>query len=262
MSTELDSAAPMTTEEAIRHLRADGGYAELLFDSYLTGDPVEASRRFAASDEWRATLALVGPVEGRTVADVGAGTGIASYAFAVAGADVHAVEPDPGELGRAALARLAADVPIRIVGAEGETLPLPDAAVDVVYVRQTLHHARDLRRFAAECARVLRPGGVFFAAREHVVEDDEQLAAFLAAHPVHQLAGGEHAYRLDEYEGAIRAAGLRLERTIGPWDSVVNAFPMCRTDADLAALSWRERRRRKRRRNAGRLYAFLARRPR
>jgi SAM-dependent methyltransferase len=249
------------TTEAVRRLRRDPAYDELLADSYLTGDPRADSRRFAVSDEWRATLELVGPVEGRRVADVGAGTGIASYAFATAGASVLAVEPDAGELGQEAIAAVADGLDISIVGAGGESLPIPDATVDLVYVRQTLHHARDLGQFLAECARVLRPGGTFFAAREHVVDDPGQLEAFLAAHPVHRLTGGEHAYPLHAYEAAIRAAGLRLERTIGPWDSVVNAFPMCRTTADLAALSWWERRRRKRRRNAGRLYAFLARRP-
>ena len=86
----------------------------------------------------------------------------------------------------------------------------------------------------AESARVLRPGGVLLACREHVVDDAEQLRAFLAAHPVHQLAGGENAFTLDAYLHAIEAAGLVLERVLGPWDSVINAFPVVRNETELA----------------------------
>jgi hypothetical protein len=84
-----------------------------------------------------------------------------------------------------------------------------------------------------ECGRVLRPGGSFLACREHVVDNDRQLAAFLASHPVHQLAGGENAFSLPAYEGAIRAAGLRIDEILGPWDSVINAFPLVNRQEDL-----------------------------
>ncbi|WNG89409.1 class I SAM-dependent methyltransferase [Mycobacterium sp. ITM-2016-00317] len=39
-------------------------------------------------------------------------------------------------------------------------LPLPDGAVDVVVNFQVIEHLWDQGQFAAECARVLRPGGV------------------------------------------------------------------------------------------------------
>jgi SAM-dependent methyltransferase len=39
------------------------------------------------------------------------------------------------------------------------TLPLPDAAADVVLSTQVLEHVEDPAGYLAECARVLRPGG-------------------------------------------------------------------------------------------------------
>ena len=102
-----------------------------------------------------------------------------------------------------------------------------------LYARQTLHHADDLTKMLAEIARVLRPRGMLITCRDHVVDDEAQLATFLAGHPVHQLAGGEHAYSLDAYLAAIRSAGLRVESVLAPWDSIINAFPHVRSKREL-----------------------------
>jgi hypothetical protein len=51
---------------------------------------------------------------------------------------------------------------------------------------------------------------------------------------VHQLAGGENAYSLEAYVSAIQSSGLVIQQLLGPWDSVINAFPLARTEAELA----------------------------
>ena len=211
----------MTTEEAVLFLRRDPAEAENLRDAYLDGDVPGAARRFAASAEFAEALALVRGVEGKSLLDVGAGTGIASWAFASAGARrVVALEPDPSDVvGQGAIRSLGRGDVIEIVGAWGEKLPFPDGEFDAVYARQVLHHARDLAALVRECARVLRPGGRLLACREHVVDDEAQLREFLASHPIHRLAGGEHAYPLERYVGAIEEAGLRLEKILGPGGS-------------------------------------------
>lgn len=50
---------------------------------------------------------------------------------------------------------------------------------------------------------------------------------------MHRLAGGEHAWRLLDYERAIRDAGLEMMESLGPWDSVVNAYPAVRNSEEL-----------------------------
>jgi SAM-dependent methyltransferase len=152
---------------------------------------------------------------------VGAGTGIASYAFARSGArEVVALEPDPSDvIGQGAIRRLVGALPIVVEGGWGEALPFADGRFDLVYLRQVLHHARDLDALVRECARVAAPGGVVIATREHVVDDERQLAEFLATHPVHRLAGGEHAFALPAYVAAFRRAGLAPLRVLGPLDS-------------------------------------------
>jgi SAM-dependent methyltransferase len=213
-------------------------------DAYLDEDVAAAARRFESSGEFEEVLRLIGrKLAGATVVDLGAGTGVASYAFAKAGAgEVVALEPDESEVvGQGAIRRACEGLPaVRIVTGLGEDLPLGSGTVDLVYARQVLHHARDLDRVVSECARVLRPGGVFLACREHVVGDEKELAEFLRAHPIHQLAGGENAWKLDQYLNAIRASGLELKKTLRPWDSLVNAFPEVRSNAELRGY-WRVR---------------------
>lgn len=278
----------ITVDEAVRRLRADPAWADLVRDAYLGRDVEDSARRFLASAEFQEVRQLLGAsLKGACVLDIGAGTGIASMAFLSAGARrVIALEPDPSdEVGRGAIGRMDPQGHLEVVEAYGESIPLETGSVDIVYLRQLLHHARDLPKLMAECARVLRPGGVLLACREHVVDNSAQLAAFLAEHPIHRLAGGENAFSLSEYLAAMRDAGLRLERVIGPRDSVINAFPLVRSSEELAELPRRalERRfgllgrlaghmpgvqrlvRARMRRSAGsvpgRLYSFLASKP-
>ncbi len=117
---------------------------------------------------------------------------------------------------------------IEIVETWGEQLPFPDASFDLVYCRAVLHHARDLRQLCREASRVLRPGGVFIASREHVISKKTDLPIFLEGHPLHKLHGGENAYLLDEYLGAIREGGVEVIHVLNPKESDVNLFPSTR----------------------------------
>jgi len=229
----------MTTDQAIRRLRADPQCADLVRDAYLGQDVADSARRFLESGEWAEVKRILGPrLKAAAVLDLGAGSGIASLAFAASGAArVVAVDPDPSdEVGRGAMARLAGNGEFEILDGIGEAIPLDDASVDIVYCRQMLHHARNLSEVMRECARVVKPGGIVLACREHVVDDDEQLHRFLAEHPVNRLAGGENAHPLATYLSAFAGAGLKIDRVYGPWRSVINAFPVVRTQRELEAI--------------------------
>jgi ubiquinone/menaquinone biosynthesis C-methylase UbiE len=231
----MSAPAKMTTVEAVQFLRKDPRNEDLIRDSYLELDVQKAADRFFSSAEFAEAVKLLdGKLNDGIVVDVGAGTGIASYAFARSGARlVYALEPDPSEVGRAAIARLTNDLPVEMLDGFGESIPLPDTSVDVVYARQVLHHARDLECLLKECARILKVGGKLLVCREHVADDENQLKQFLADHPIQQLAGGEHAYQLDRYMSAIKDAGLKMSDVLGPWDCVMNAFPAVRTEEAL-----------------------------
>jgi SAM-dependent methyltransferase len=229
----------LTTAGAIELLRTKAEYAQLIRDSYLSSDTELSARAFEESAEFREVTDLLASC-GRhpAVLDLGAGTGIASRAFTRLGWHVIAVEPDSSEIvGRDALKQIKRGHKIQVLGAIAENIPLADGCVDVVYVRQVLHHLRDLPAALREVSRVLRSGGLFLACREHVADDHAQLEAFLKTHPVHQLAGGEHAFKLSDYRSAIVGSGLRVLKVLGPWDSVINAYPAVRSASELERYS-------------------------
>jgi SAM-dependent methyltransferase len=234
----------MSVDEAVLALRADPAQAQLVHDAFLGDDALGSARRFAASGEFSAVLQALGPVAGRSVLDVGAGIGLASYAFARAGAArVVALEPDPSPLvGRGAMAPLLAEQPFEVSAGLGESLPFENGAFDVVYARQVLHHIAPLDAALKEFARVLKPGGIFLGCREHVCDTSQELKAFLRAHPLHRLADNEGAHALAAYRGAILEAGLELRWDWGPLESVINAYPQAQDEAQLAVIhqrAWR-----------------------
>lgn len=217
-----------TWEEAVRWLRDQPHQAALVRDCYFDDPLLAAAERFYASREWQATR-LELPFVRTTALDLGAGRGISSYALARDGWQVTALEPDPSPLvGAAAIRQLAADagLSIHVVEEFGERLPFENATFGLVMARQVLHHARDLGQLLREVARVLKPGGVLVATREHVISDVRDLPRFLARHPLHHLYGGENAFTLAAYQAAIEAAGLTLWRAYGPWESPINTFPL------------------------------------
>ncbi|WP_406123625.1 class I SAM-dependent methyltransferase [Streptomyces sp. NBC_00989] len=94
------------------------------------------------------------PLTGARVADVGAGTGIATALLHARGAEVIAIEPGDGMA--AQFRRTLPDVPI--VRGNGNALPLTDHSVDFLTYAQAWHWT-DTTRSVPEALRVLRPGG-------------------------------------------------------------------------------------------------------
>lgn len=222
-------------DDAVRALRTDPGNAALIRDAYLGEDVLEAAERFSRSGEFSQVLATAGSLATGRVLDLGAGRGIAAFSFARAGAEiVYAVEPDGSvDVGRGAISRIRDKLPVLILGATGESLPIKDGTIDLIYVRQVLHHVIDLPSVLKECYRVVREGGMLLATREHVVDNERQLQKFLEDHPINALAGGEHAYPLETYVAAIQSSGFVLQRVWGPWDSLMNAFPAVQDPKEL-----------------------------
>jgi SAM-dependent methyltransferase len=107
----------------------------------------------------RPAFERLGDVRGLRVLDLGCGHGMASVVLARRGAAMTACDLSPGYLREARQRARANGVAVRWAVADGERLPFADAAFDRVWGSAILHHL-DLRRAAAELARVLRPGGV------------------------------------------------------------------------------------------------------
>lgn len=222
----------MNWEQAVQWLRAQPEYQSLVRNCYFDDPLVEAARRYADSDEWKAVREWL-PKKAGTALDIGAGRGISSYALARNGWQVTALEPDPSSVvGGGAIASLAAQsgYSVKVVQRSAETSQFDDCTFDLVYGRQVLHHASNLDELCKQSYRVLKPGGRFIATREHVISKHSDLNIFLDNHPLHKLYGGENAYLLKEYVSAISKNGFKIINIMGPFDSVINLFPSNRQD--------------------------------
>lgn len=221
-----------TWEQAVEALRGDPQHQKLVYDSYLTSDLEDNCRRFYASTEFAEILRLISALrpQAQKVLDLPAGNGIASYAFAKSGFEVVAVEPDPSAtVGRGAIEKIKQQEQLANItpcDAYGENLPCNDEEFDVVFIRQGLHHARDLFQMLSEAARVTKADGLIIAAREPVVDDyDKGLQTFLDEQPDHQLYGGENAFMHRDYVNAFKRNRISLIRDFGPYDSIINLAP-------------------------------------
>lgn len=218
----------MTWEESVQWLRNQPDQQALVRACYFDDPLPDAAERFWESGEWKAISSLLPKTGGRAL-DLGAGRGISSYALARDGWAVTALEPDPSDLvGAGAIHGLAraSGLTLDVVSEFSEKLPFADNSFDVINCRQVLHHARDLPQTCREIYRVLKPGGIMVATREHVLSRKEDLQAFLNAHSLHKFYGGENAFLLEEYVSAMRDAGLRITKMLAPLDSPINYFPM------------------------------------
>ena len=96
----------------------------------------------------------------RLVVDIGCGTGLSTRVWADRATEVVGVEPNPRMLEQARSATGARNV--RYVEAYASETGVADAAADLVTAWQAFHWMEP-QPVLAECARILRPDGVFAA---------------------------------------------------------------------------------------------------
>lgn len=126
-----------------------------------------------------AVVALVRPLPGERVLDLGAGMGPATLTAAGSGAEVLAVDPTPFMRAVLRLRRLGSRHRgrIRVVDGAAESMPVAPGSIDALWTVNTIHHWTDVERAVVELKRVLRPGG-------RVVLVDEDFDD--KAHPLHE----------------------------------------------------------------------------
>ena len=109
------------------------------------------------------------PWAGRTLLDLGCGSGYWLAGYADEAAEVIGVEPDPRLVPLAA----ARDPRVRVLPGSAEHIPLPDQSADVVHARFAYFFGPGCDPGLAEVMRVLRPGGTLI-----VIANDLQAGEF------------------------------------------------------------------------------------
>ncbi|MET9391114.1 class I SAM-dependent methyltransferase [Streptomyces sp. NPDC006624] len=161
------------------------------YDASRGGEP-----RAAAAAQ--AVLSLV-PATARTLLDVGCGTGIVTRRLA---ADRDGMRVTGVDLAPAMARRAAARLPGAVVLADSRRLPFRDGEFDAVTSVWLLHLApgpAEVRAIVGECARVLRPGGVYVttvdkAASHNVGSDIDVVLSSRPPSPVRDAAADVEAH--------------------------------------------------------------------
>lgn len=157
-------------------------------------------------DEYRRRL--LAPLSGHVV-EVGAGNGLNFAHYPTTVASVLAIEPESRLRAEAIRAASSAPVPVHVVGARAEQLPVGDDQVDGAVLSLVLCSIADRDSALAELRRVLKPGGLvrFY---EHVRSPRPAVGALQdAITPVwSRFAGGCHLNR--DATAALEASGFEV----------------------------------------------------
>jgi SAM-dependent methyltransferase len=167
---------------------ADPAMAEA-FDGLRFSGPVG---RLLADTQEKIIASFLAPVAGRTVLDVGTGTGRAAIALAGRGARVTGVDSSAEMLAVAERRAKEARVEVTFRHGDAHGLGFAERSFDAAICLRVLMHTPDWRRALGELCRV---------ARERIVFDYPALmsaAALQAAtrHVVHAAGGRVEAYRV------------------------------------------------------------------
>jgi SAM-dependent methyltransferase len=128
------------------------------FDAMRFGGPIGA---LIAEEQERAIAAFLAPLEGRSVLDVGTGTGRAAIALARRGAEVTAVDASAEMLAVATRRAADAGVSVTFVRGDAHRIDLPDRSFDAVVCLRVLMHTPGWKTSLGELCRIARTRVVF-----------------------------------------------------------------------------------------------------
>lgn len=204
----MSGVPPTPSDHYSYSVYADPAMAEA-FDSMRFSGPI--GRMLAESQE-RVIASFLAPVTGRTILDVGTGTGRAALALAVRGATVTGVDASAEML--AVAERRAKDLAVAVTFTRGDAhgLAFPAQSFDAVTCLRVLMHTPDWRQSLGELCRV---------ARQQVVFDYPALASAAALQAVTRHVAQAFGARVEAYrvfsDRAVRATlaanGFRIARS-------------------------------------------------
>jgi SAM-dependent methyltransferase len=165
--------------------------------------------------EWPAIQALLPPLQGRRVVDLGCGFGWFSRWAGTQGASyVLGVDLSENMLSRARAD--TRDPVVEYARADLETLDLPAAAFDVAYSALTFHYIQDFGRLVRTVFQALTPGAHFVFTIEHPIYMASTRADWLSRQD------GRRTWPVDNYamEGArttdwLAKGVVKQHRTLG-----------------------------------------------
>jgi SAM-dependent methyltransferase len=185
------------------------------WESYWKSHP-RIEETYSTGDRLYREVLADGPVAGRWVMEVGAGSGRDALALAKDGAKTVVLDYSPASLEIVRRLSRESGIPIHAVRADALALPFREGTFEVVFHQGLLEHFRDPMPLLRENARVLARGG------RAVVDVPQTFHLYTVMKQTliavnRWFAGWETQFTPDELERRVRDAGLEVKRTYGEW---------------------------------------------
>jgi len=159
------------------------------------------------------------PLEGLTVADIGCGGGLLAEPMARLGASVTGIDATERnvEVARVHAEQMGLTIDYRF--ATAGDLAAEKRVFDVVLNMEVIEHVADRDAFLADCAQLVRPGGLMFLATLNRTPKSYLFAIVGAEYVLRWLPRGTHDWRRfvrpSELAAPLRQAGMSMTEATG-----------------------------------------------
>jgi len=185
------------------------------WESYWKGH-ADLDRTYSTGGRLVREVTADGPVAGRRVMEVGAGSGRDLLALARAGAVGVVLDYSPASLGLVRRQAREQGLPVLLVQADALRMPFRDGTFDVVFHQGLLEHFRDPMPLLRENTRVTARGGRVIVDVPQTYHPYTLMKQVLIALN-RWFAGWETQFTPAGLERLLAASGLVVRRSYGEW---------------------------------------------
>jgi ubiquinone/menaquinone biosynthesis C-methylase UbiE len=153
----------------------------------------------------------LGNVAGKTVLDLGCGTGRQTLRLAAQGAIVTGVDQSEGMLEKAKVKDTGGAVKFLHLNLD-ENFPFQDDAFDLVVSFLALEHLSNLGQFFSDCRRVCRNTGFLYFTAMHPAMVLRGVQARFTESSGRKVYPKSHPYQISDYLNSALGAGLQLSK--------------------------------------------------
>lgn len=186
------------------------------WESYWKGHRQDIDDTYSTGGRLVREVLADGPVDGKLVMEIGAGSGRDLLELARLGARGIVLDYSPESLALVRQQAQAQGIEVLFVQADATRMPFRDGAIDVSFHQGLLEHFRDPRPLLAENARITRSGGrvlVDVPQTYHLYTVMKNLLILVNR----WFAGWETQFTVSQLERLVRESGLEVTRSYGDW---------------------------------------------
>ena len=186
------------------------------WESYWRGHRQDIEDTYSTGGRLVREVLADGPVAGKLVLEIGAGSGRDLLALARSGARGIVLDYSPASLALVRQQSMAQGIDVMLVQADATRMPFRDGAIDVSFHQGLLEHFRDPRPLLLENARITRRGGRVLVDVPQTWHAYTLLKNALIAID-RWFAGWETQFTVGQLERLVRESGLEVVRSYGDW---------------------------------------------